>query len=132
MTKSIASSAADAALGHILARATAITLCAGAPDNATEASTAVSAGGRMLADLSLIGNANADFAISTTAEGGRRLTVASRTEIIGREDGSADHLAILDASGGDVLILTELTEPQPILNGALIATRSFSVTLNNP
>lgn len=132
MTKSIATSVADAALGHILARANAITLCAGEPANSVEASTTVSAGGKMLADLALDAIASANFAISTTADGSRKLTIGSNTEIIGRDAGNADHVAVIDASGGEVLILTELTEPQPILNGALIAMRSFSVRLANP
>ncbi len=86
----------------------------------------------MLADLQLTSATNADFAVATAPDGSRRLTIGGQTEVIGHEAGTANHLAIVDVAGAEILVLTELTEDQPVLAGATIATRPFSVTLGNP
>lgn len=132
MTKTIASSVADAALDHILKRASRITLCAGAPLSISDTTTTIGSGGKMLAELSLNPVAAAGFAISTTSESARKLTIGGQTEVLGMDAGTADHLAIIDTAGRKVLLVTELTEPQSILNGQVIAMRSFSVTVQNP
>ena len=132
MPKSIATGVLDQALQHIQMRATRMCLCAGAPASADAAVTQTGAGGAMLADLQLTPANAANFAITTTASGERRLIVGGQTEIIGHQDGVADHLAVVDTAGGELLVVTELTETQPVLPGAIIATRPFTVTLGNP
>lgn len=132
MTKTLSASTADAALTQISSRATRLVLCAGAPGNAQAATTAVSAGGAMLAELTLNTAIRAGFAIDTTHGGARRLTIGGQTEILGVEDGTADHLALIDTAAGEILLLTELSEAQPVLNGAILATRAFAVTVGAP
>lgn len=132
MPKSVAASVADFAFEYITSRATRLCLCTGAPSDSTAAVTAVSAGGAMLGDLQLTAATNAKFAVSTATDGARKLTIGGQTEIIGHEAGTADHLAVVDTAGDEILVLTELTESQPVLPAAVIATRSFSVTLGNP
>ncbi len=132
MPKSFSPSATDRALEYISTRATRLSLCVGAPADAAAATTPVSGGGVMLGDLQLATAADAVFAIATAPDGSRRLTIGGQTEVIGHEDGVADHLAVIDTANAEILVLTELTEDQPVLPAAVIATRSFSVTLGNP
>ena len=132
MTKRIAESVADAALDLIASRATHLTLCAGAPANEADATTVVSLGGNMLASSILNPASQAGFAVTSLPAGGRRLNIAGQVEIAGVENGIVDHLALVDATAGELLLLTELTEPQPVSTGEVIATRSFSLNLNAP
>ncbi len=132
MTKIIALGAADAALNYVASAATRMTLCAGTPADAAAATTAVSSGGAMLAELVFDASAQSGFAIDTTISGNRRLTIGGQTALMGVENGIADHLAIVSAAASELLLLTELTEPQAVLSGQIIATRSFSVTINEP
>lgn len=132
MTKFLASSAADAALDYVATRATRFVLCSGAPASASAAITSVASGGNMLADLTLNAATRAAFAIDTTFSGERRLTIGGQTEVLGIETGNADHLALVDTTADEVLLLTELTEPQPVLIGAIFATRPFAVTVAAP
>lgn len=132
MPKSIAIGAIDQALQHIQTRATRLSLCAGAPDTASAAITQLAAGGAMLADLQFSPAGAANFAVSTLPTGERRLVIGGQTEIIGHENGIADHLALVDTAAGEILVLTELTEAQPIVPGAIIASRPFTVALGNP
>lgn len=132
MTKAIALGAADAALNYVATNATRMTLCAGAPADAAAATTATGAGGVMLADLVLDAAARSGFAIDTAPTGTRRLSVGGQTALMGVENGTADHVAIVGAASGELLLVTELTEPQAILAGQIIATRSFAITVSEP
>ena len=132
MPKSFAVSASDQALGFIQSNATRLSLCAGAPEGAADAITEIGNGGSMLADLQITPTSVATFAVTTSPTGGRVLVVGGQSEIIGHEAGTADHLAVVDTAGGEILVLTELTEPQPVLPGAIISTRPFTVALGNP
>ena len=132
MAKFIAENIADAALDYIAANATHITLCATAPSNEAEATTLVSSGGVMLASQTLNTASNAGFAATSTLDGGRRLNIAGQTEVSGLEDGTADHLAIVAAGTGELLLVTELTEAQVILAGKVTASRPFSLRIDAP
>lgn len=132
MTKAIALGAADAALNYVAAYATRMTLCASAPADAAAATTATGTGGVMLADLVLDATARSGFAIDTAFNGTRRLTVGSQTALMGIQNGTADHVAIVGAASGELLLVTELTEPQAVLTGQIIATRSFAITVSEP
>lgn len=132
MSKFFAADAIDQAFDHVKARGTRLCLCAGAPASAADAITTVGAGGAMLGDLQLTAASKAKFAVTTAPGGARKLTIGGQNEIIGHEAGIADHLALVDTAGGEILVLTELTEDQPVLPAAIIATRSFSVILGTP
>ena len=132
MPKIITQGAVDAALNHVVSGATRMTLCAGAPADATSAVTAVASGGAMLADLVLDAASRAGFAIDTTFDGARRLTIGSQTSLMGVESSTADHVALVNVASGELLLVTELTEPQSILAGQIIATRSFSIIVSEP
>ena len=132
MPKFFSSGATDQALAYITDRATHLALCAGAPATAAEAITEVSNGGAMLADLQVTPTITSSFAISTSPTGDRVLVVGGQSEILGHEAGLAEHLALVDTAGGEILLLTELTEAQPVQPGVVIATRPFTVALGNP
>ncbi|MEM9059820.1 MAG: hypothetical protein AAGD13_05095 [Pseudomonadota bacterium] len=132
MPKLLGESAADAGLGYIKDRATLLTLCAGATAIADDAQTPVSEGGVMLASLILNGTTGASFSVTASASGGRRLLIGGFSEVAGIETGTADHLALIDAAGGEVLLLTELTDPQPVEAGSVVSVRPFAAEVAAP
>lgn len=132
MPKSLTTGAADAALNHVSSAATRMVLCAGAPTDASAAATAIASGGAMLAEMVLDTAAQSGFAISTTSGGDRRLTIGGQTSLMGVESGTADHLSIVSSNSGELLLVTELTEPQAVEAGQIMATRSFSLTVSEP
>ena len=100
MPKLLATSAADAALNYVSSAATRLVLCAGAPADTAAATTAVDAGGTMLAEMVLDTAARSGFAIDATVDGRRRLTIGGQAALMGVQDGTADHLSVVDSTAG--------------------------------
>jgi len=126
MGKAISTNALDAALDYIANRAVLMALCAGAPVTAGDASTLVSGGGNMLASLALTpGSGGDDFALAPGTVAGRRLVVSAQAAVAIVEAGVIDHLALVDTQGGELLVLTELTETQIVSAGEIISVKSF-------
>lgn len=132
MPKSASEGTLDASLNHVAARATRLTLCAGAPADAVAASTAPSAGGAMLAGATLTPGLAGAFAVSDGLVSGRRLVVAARTDLTVAEAGTADHVALVDTVAGELLLVTTLTEPEVLSVGGAISTRSFAAEIQPP
>ena len=133
MTKLIAETAMDAALDYIASRANRLSLCAGAPATLADATTAPGAGGNMIAEKDLVsGLGNGDFAVVSGSVSGRRLVVATQTDIAVDQTASADHAALIDSDGGELLLVTTLTEPQAVTAGTVVTIRSFGHDIEQP
>ncbi|MEL7467470.1 MAG: hypothetical protein AAFN27_03375 [Pseudomonadota bacterium] len=132
MPKLLGESAVDAGLGYISAHAALLTLCAGPTTSADAAKTPVSAGGVMLASQILSPATAATFTVADGTGGGRRLLVGGLSEVAGLEAGLADHVALIDTAANELLLLTELTDPQPVEAGTVISVRSFSAEIGAP
>ena len=133
MVKSLISNAVDAALDYIAARADLISLCAGAPTVVSEATTLASGGGKMLASVNVTeGIGNGDFSITTGTVSGRRLAVAAQNAVPISETGTVDHVALVDSSGGELLIVTPLTEVQAVTAGEILSIKAFGAEIRSP
>jgi hypothetical protein len=118
MTKSISHDALDAAFAYIASRADTLVLCSGAPDTAREAVTPVTSGGRMICASALIaGLGNGDFAVAAGVKSGRRLVVGAQEGLAVAVSGVADHLALVNSAGNEVLLVTALTKVQSLNAG---------------
>ena len=132
MTKFIAEAALDAAFDYIATRADRLVLCAGAPATFTEANTAPAEGGKAVGARAIAsGLGNGDFAVVAGPVSGRRLVLATQPEIAIGATASADHAALVD-SGGELLSVTALTEPQAVTAGSVVTLRSFGHDLEQP
>lgn len=133
MAKSISHDALDAAFEYIASRADTLVLCSGPPVTASEAVTPVTSGGRMLCVSALIaGLGNGDFAVAAGVNSGRRLIVSARDNLAVVASGSADHLAVVSSARDEVLMVTALTEAQPVTAGSVISLKSFSDEIADP
>ncbi len=133
MTKSFSVGALDAALDYVASRSDLLSVCAGAPDNLADATTLLSAGGKMLASVPLTeGFDGEDFALAPGLVSGRRLIVAAQTDLLIGDSGTADHVALIDSGGGELLSVTSLTSAQPVTAGTIVSLKSFSEELRSP
>ena len=133
MVKSLSANALDAAWEYVAARANLLSLCAGAPADAAEASGLVSAGGKSLATTTLTeGAGGADFSVSQGLTSGRRLVVTAQTAVPVAETGTVDHVALIDTSAGELLAVTELTETEAVTSGDVISVKAFGGEIRDP
>lgn len=86
----------DNGLAEIKSAATTVILCAGAPADLTEATTAFGTGtGKALADVTVDSD---DWTIADASPTGRKITMTAQTGVTVDVTGTADHLAVVDAS----------------------------------
>ncbi len=133
MVKSMSRFAMDAALDYIAARADLMALCAGAPDDAAEAAGFVSNGGKALAVVALTeGAGGVDFSLGQGLISGRRVVVSAQTAVPVADTGTADHIALVDTTAGELLAVTELTETEHISAGEVISVKAFGGEIRDP
>lgn len=133
MVKTLSSGAMDAALDYIAARADLLALCIGAPNDATEASGFVSNGGMALATLALTpGAGGGDFTIGQGQVSGRRLVLSAQSAVPVADTGTADHVALVDTTSGELLAVTELTETENIAAGEVVSVKAFGGEIRDP
>jgi hypothetical protein len=133
MAKSISHAALDAAFAYIAERGDTLVLCAGAPESAEEALTPAGEGGRMLGRAAMVpGLGNGDFSLAPGVTSGRRLVVRGRERVAVVASGCADHLALVAAATGEVLVVTELAEPCEMHEGGTVTVRGFSDEIADP
>lgn len=133
MVKSLTSTAMDAALDYVATRADQISLCSGAPTTVAEAMMLASGGGKSLASVNVTeGVGNGDFSITTGTISGRRLAVAAQSAVPISETGTVDHIALVDSTGGELLVVTQLTEAQAVTAGEVLSIKAFGAEVRDP
>jgi hypothetical protein len=121
MAKFASTDVMDAALA-VIATADRLVVLAGQPAGFTQAEA-----GR-LAEAAM---APGDFTLGPGSGGGRRLQVAPRTDLVALANGTADHVALLDAAGERLLYVT--TCPPQLLNaGAPVQIAGWQVDVGAP
>lgn len=73
----------------------------------------------------------ADFAKADAPGGGRQLAVAARDGLVALAAGTADHVALIDEAGGQLLYVTTCP-PQPVLAGAPLNVAAWTVVASPP
>lgn len=124
MAKFVADSVYDAALDK-LATANQLSICEGEPANRTEAVTAKGSGGKMLGIISVTGG---DFTNANGDTDGRKVTVAGQTGISIGDTGTADHIALVDATE---LLARTTTASESVTSGQTRDTDPFEYTVRD-
>lgn len=120
MSKFANDSVLDALLDKI-ATGTIMTVCSTQPTNRTEAVTTYA-----LADVTV---SSGDFAKADGSPNGRKVTVASKSNVTVDASGTAQHVAICD--GSDLLYVTTVTS-QVLTAGNTVTIPAWTVTVADP
>jgi hypothetical protein len=120
VAKSVHDSVLDAALG-IIDNATVMTACNAEPTTRTEAVTTFA-----LADVTMAGG---DYTIANGDTSGRKITIAQKTGIAVDTSGTANHIALADAT--NLLYVTTCTA-QALTAGNTLTIGSWKIELSDP
>jgi len=121
MAKWCASSVIDGAL-NVLATATGEVVCSAQPANRTEAVTTYG----LTAVATLAGG---DFTLAAGDTSGRKVTIAQKTGVSVTANGTATHVALVDAT--NLLYVTTCTS-QALTSGNTATINSWKVEINAP
>ncbi len=113
--------ALDAALA-VVAGATHLVVVSGAP------ATLADVNATRLGEAAL---AAGDFAVGDDGSGGRRLLVAGKSGLVVLANGTADHVALIDAAAGRLLHVTSCPA-QPLLAGASFSVAGWAFSIGAP
>ena len=113
----------DGALGIVRANATKMVACSGEPGSFSAAD-----GSLKLAEAAM---ATGDFTIGSGVGSGRRVTVAQKSGVAVSATGTANHVALLDATNSRVLYVTTCTA-QSLTTGQTVTFGSWDVEINDP
>lgn len=125
MGKKVDDSVLDMALNEIKNKCNLMTACAGEPLNFAAANVA---GTNFLADVAMTGT---DFTISDGDISGRKLAVASKSEITVDITGTADHIALLDTVNSILLYVTTATS-LGLTSESLLTLETWDIELADP
>lgn len=124
MAKKVHDDVLDGALAVLKTQCDRMTVCAGEPASFAEAS----AGAKFLAGVAMTG---ADFVIDDGAQSGRRASVATKSAISVEQDGTVDHIALLDTVNARLLYVTTCT-PQVLTTGNTVSVNGWSIEIADP
>jgi hypothetical protein len=119
----VAPNAVDAAFAYINDNVERLVVCSSEP-----ASYAAVAG----ATLGDIAFGAADVSAPTSAGGGRQVTYAAKTDIAVDTSGTATHVALVDDTGTELLIVTSISNSQAVTGGNTMDTSAFTHTIQDP
>lgn len=119
--KSVHDNVLDGAF-DVLDQADLMTVCAGQPTTRTEAITTFK-----LADVAMV--PNTDFTKADAGGGGRKVTVAAKSTVTVDTTGTADHVALVDATR--LLYVTTCTS-QALTAANTVNFPTWDVTIGDP
>jgi len=128
MGKSVHNDVLDGALKVIKSNANLITVCTAEP---TTRSLAINVVGGSPAGyrLASIATSTADYTIADGSSGGRKVTVGAQNSVSVDATGSAEHVAIVDATR--LLLVTTCTK-QALTLGNKVNIPAFNDTIGDP
>ncbi len=129
MGKLVDDSVLDASHDEVKNNATRMTLCVGQPTTYGQATTAVSGGGKMVAEVAID---DTDF--TGPADGdtsGRKLDANEQTGVDVDESGNVDHVAIVD-DANSVLLLVTTCPTQAVTAGNTATIQAFKREILDP
>ncbi|MCK5425833.1 MAG: hypothetical protein KAI89_10690 [Emcibacter sp.] len=125
MGKKVADSVLDVALNEIKNKCDLMTACAGEPLNFAAANVA---GANFLADVAM---SETDFFVSNGDSSGRKVAVASKTDITVDNTGTADHVALLDTVNNVLLYVTTATS-LGLTSGNILTLAAWDIEIADP
>lgn len=123
MAKSVLAGVLDQALNYIKNNGNKQVLCSAQPTTYTEGNATF-----MLANVATVAG---DFTLAAGDTSGRKVTVAAKSGVSVTNAGTANHAAILNTTGSELLLVT--TAPSTALaSGGTVDIGSWKFEINNP
>lgn len=115
----------DKMADYIIANATRLTVCSTQPTTYTEANATYA-----LADVTID---SSDFTKANGDTSGRKFTVAAQSGVLIDASGTAQHIALLNVSGTELLYVTTCTSQALTANGSnTVNVPAFDVEVADP
>ena len=128
MGKSLNDLVFDEGLEYLETNGNLLVLCDGEPSSYADATTDLGSGGYALGEIVIN---SADFTIANGTVSGRKITVGQQTGITVDVTGEVDHIAIVDTSGTDLLLVTTVTA-QNLTAGNTATVNAFKLEMADP
>jgi hypothetical protein len=126
MGKLIPDAKLDEMLALIADQCTRVTICSTQPTTYTEGNAT-----HALADVTVTAGAgNGDFTIGNGDTNGRKLTLVQQTGVTVDTTGTAQHIALLDVAGTELLAVTTCTS-QSVTSGNTATINAFDIELSD-
>lgn len=124
MGKLIPDAGLDVFLAGIADQCTKVTICSTQPTTYAEGNATYA-----LADVTVTAGAgNGDFTIGNGDTNGRKLTLVQQTGITVDSNGTAQHIALLDVAGSELLAVTTCTS-QVLSAGNTVIINAFDIEI---
>jgi len=121
MPKYVTDTILDAALNYLKNNADQLVLCAGQPATYADATTDSGSGGNALGETAI---GAADITLADGDTSGRKATVAQQSGITIDVDGTWDHVAIVDDTNTELLLVTTVSA-QSVTAGNTATVNAF-------
>lgn len=126
MGKLVPDARLDIFLAAIANECTRVTICSTQPTTYTEANSTYA-----LADVTVTaGDGNGDFTIANGDTNGRKLTLLQQTGVTIDTSGTAQHIALLDVAGTELLAVTTCTS-QAVTAGNTATINAFDIEISD-
>jgi len=124
MTKSIHDDVLDGAWNALRLNANGISVCDGAPTDFTEAWTtyALATSGTL---------SSPDFTIADGDTSGRKCTIGTQSDVAIFNNGTADHIALVDVGNTKLLLVTTCSD-QVLTSGGTVTVNEFDDEILDP
>jgi hypothetical protein len=122
MAKLVPDAILDEMLDIIASQCTRVTICSTQPTTYTEANATYA-----LADVTVD---NTDFTAANGDTNGRKITLAQQTGVTIDTSGSAQHIALLNVSGSELLAVTTCTT-QSVTSGNTATINAFDLEISD-
>lgn len=126
MAKLVPDARLDIFLAAIADECTRVTICSTQPTTYTEGNATYA-----LADITVTAGAGAgDFTIGNGDTNGRKLTLLQQTGVTVDTSGTAQHIALLDVAGTELLAVTTCTS-QAVTAGNTATINAFDIEISD-
>jgi len=122
MAKFVTDTIMDQALNYLKNNADQVVLCEGEPADYSAATTDKGSGGDALGETTV---GTADFTLADGDTSGRKVTVAAQSGVSVDVDGTADHIAIVDDTNTELLLVSTISNSQSVTAGNTFDTSAF-------
>lgn len=122
MAKWVNPAVLDAALAEI----------AGADSMAVLSGAATSFGEATSKTLASVAMAPSDFSLSAGSPDGRRVAIASKTDVLITATGTATHVALIDAATSTLLYVTTTNEPVALAADGRLTIDAWDISIGEP
>lgn len=122
MAKFVTDTILDQALDYLRQNSDQLVLAEGEPANYSDATTDKGSGGNALGETAV---GTGDFTLADGDTSGRKVTVAGQSGVSVDVSGTADHVAIVDDTNTELLLVSTIDNAQSVTAGNTFDTSAF-------